>query len=79
MAEYMRYSKLSGKKYNVFDCIKIYNLEQAIAYMNNDVLPVDIKIGKSKAEKPILVFYFIKDETKEVFDLWVNHDLKVEV
>ena len=75
MSEYMRYSRLTGKKYNMFDCVAIYNLTQAIAYMDNGVLPVDIKIGKSREEKPILVFYFVKEETKIVFELWMNHEL----
>lgn len=73
--EYLRYSRLTNRKYNVFDCIKIYNLQQAIAYMDNSVLPVDIKIGKSREGNPILVFYFVKEETKEVFDLWVKREL----
>lgn len=77
MDEYLRYSRLTGKKYNVFDCIRIYNLEQAIAYMNNSVLPVDIKIGKDRdGERSILVFYFVKEETKDVYDLWLKHELK---
>lgn len=77
MDEYLRYSRLTGKKYNVFDCVRIYNLGQSMAYMNNGVLPVDIKIGKDRdGEKSILVFYFIKEETKDVYDLWLRHELK---
>lgn len=75
MDEYIRFSRLSGRKYNVFECIKIYNLDQAIAYMSNDVLPVDIKIGENRQGRPILVFYFVKEETKLVYDLWVKHEL----
>lgn len=75
MDEYIRFSRLSGRKYNVFECIKIYNLDQAIAYMSNDVLPVDIKIGENRQGRLILVFYFVKEETKLVYDLWVKHEL----
>jgi hypothetical protein len=76
MAEaYMRYSRLTGKKYNVFDCARIYNLGQSIAYMRNGVLPVDIKIGENREGVPILVFYFIKEETEIVYDLWLKHEL----
>jgi len=50
MEEYLRYSRLTGKKYNLFDCIKIYNLKQSISYMNNNILPVDIKIEKGRDE-----------------------------
>jgi hypothetical protein len=75
--EYLRYSRLTGKKYNVFDCIKIFNLDQSIAYMNNGVMPVDIKIAKGRTDRPVLVFYFVKDETKDVYERWVNHELEV--
>lgn len=77
MEEYLRYSRLTGKKYNLFDCIKIYNLKQSISYMNNNILPVDIKIEKGRDEQPVLVFYFVKEETKEVYELWLNHKLEV--
>ena len=78
MEEYLRYSRLTGKKYNVFECVKIYNMNQAMAYFDNGVLPVDIKIGENKSTgKPIFIFYFIKEETKDVYEAWINHSLEV--
>lgn len=79
MPEFLRYSKITGKKYNLFDCITIYNLNQSIAYISNGVFPVDIKIGRNKQDAPILVFYFVKDETKDVYERWVNHELEVVI
>ena len=78
MEEFFRYSRLTGKKYNIFECVKIYNMSQAMAYFYNGVLPVDIKIGESKTTgKPIFIFYFIKEETKDVYEAWINHKLEV--
>lgn len=71
MDEFYRRSTVTGKSYDVFKTIKILNLQQNIFYMSKDVYPVDIKIGISdKDGKKCLIFYYIKDETKEVFDLW---------
>jgi len=49
-----------------------------MAYFDNGVLPVDIKIGENKSTgKPIFIFYFIKEETKDVYEAWINHRLEV--
>ena len=43
--EYYRFSTVTGKKYNVFDSVKLLNLNQCIFYMENNVFPDDIKIS----------------------------------
>lgn len=77
MDEYIRYSRLTGKKYDVFDTVRILNMHQAMAYIGNNVLPVDIKITKNANDQPMLVFYFIKSDTVDVYKLWKNHQLEV--
>lgn len=69
--EYCRTSVVTGKTYNIFDCVRILNMQQSIFYMKNNVMPVDIRVSRSKDDtKDVLVFYYIKDETKEVYDVW---------
>lgn len=75
MDEFYRKSRLTGREYNVFDTVKILNLTQVAAYMNRDVLPVDIVVGTGKEGRPILVFYYMREETKEVYDLWCRHEI----
>ena len=69
--KYMRRSTVTSKSYNLFDCIKILNMEQCAFYMERGVNPVDIKLSESnKNSRKLLVFYFIKDETTDVYAEW---------
>lgn len=78
MNDFYRYSRITGKSYNVFNTIRILNLKQSMAYISNGVMPVDLKIEKNdECEHPRLVFYFIKDETIEVYNKWCNHELEI--
>lgn len=76
MEECDRRSRLTGKHYNLFsdDIIRIVNMQQAMAYMENDVMPVDI-YPSEKDGKRILVFLFNREETRDVYDLWCKHEL----
>lgn len=72
--EFYRLSTVTGKRYNVFSTIKILNIYQAIFYMEQDIYPVDIKISiDNKLNRKRLVFYFIREETKEAFDIWCKN------
>jgi hypothetical protein len=72
--EFYRYSSVTGKSYNIFECIKILNIYQAIAYMEDEVYPVDITISEDrKTGRKCLVFYFIREETKVPYDKWCKN------
>lgn len=44
--------------------------------MDNDVFPVDIKISvDNRTKRKCLVFYFDREETKIVYDLWCKREL----
>lgn len=51
---------------NINKKIKILNIEQAKYYINNDIKPLDIFIGKGGK----IVFEFNRNDTTEVFDKW---------
>ena len=71
MSEYYRVSTVTSKSYDIFKTIKILNMEQCAFYMDRGINPVDIKLSESnKASKKLLVFYFIKDETADVYKEW---------
>jgi len=76
MDEFYRLSTVTGKKYNVFDTVKILNIQQACSYMDNDVFPVDIKVSAQKDGKKCLVFYFDREESHDVYDKWCKWELK---
>lgn len=75
MDEYFRESRLDGKMYNYFETVLIKNINQAAAYIENGVIPVDIVPFKDNNGKRTLGFYFYRKETKEVFDKWCKYEL----
>lgn len=52
------------------ETIDIVNVRQAGLYIKNGVKPIDIYWGYDK-----LVFKFVREETKEVYDKWCRYEL----
>lgn len=75
MEEFYRKSLILGKEYNFFNTVKIKNLNQAAAYIEAGIFPVDIRVCRNEQDKRMIVYYFDKDESKEVFDKWCNYEL----
>ena len=74
--QYLIKSIITTREYDLFSCVKIVNIQQACAYMDNGVYPVDIKTSTDlKTGKRCVVFYFDKNESKEVYDKWCNYEL----
>ena len=69
-------SAVTQREYDLFNAVKIVNIQQACKYMENDVLPVDIKVSVDpKTNKKCVVFYFDKTESHDVYDKWCNYEL----
>ena len=75
MESYNRKSLITGKYYNLFDSVRILNLRQVAAYLDYGLLPLHIYTSKDENEKPILVFLFDREESKDAYDLWCKHEL----
>lgn len=74
-SEFYRFSTVTGKSYNVFNTVKILNPAQSAYYMYNEIYPVDIRISEDRrTNKKCLVFYFIRSETKNVYDQWCKNN-----
>lgn len=71
----LKHSLLTGKNYDILKTVKILNIAQAAAYLENDIFPVDICVSKDNNGKRCLVYYFDKDESKEVYDKWCKYEL----
>jgi len=67
---YIKRSEITGRNYDLFQCVKILNISQAIFYLNHNVKLMDLQISKDKQDKDILVFVFKKSDTKDAYDLW---------
>lgn len=70
MNEFLRYSKIVGEKYNLFECVRITNLRQVHFYLENGATLLDVYSGWGKNKKPTLVFLFYKNDTKELYEKW---------
>lgn len=70
--EYFRFSTVTGKKYNFFNTVKILNLQQCIYYYQNGIYPVDIKISEDNNGKKCFIFYYDRNESKQVYEDWCN-------
>ena len=68
---YFEKSRVTGKEYDLWSVIKILNPKQAAFYMSQGLELKDLEVSEDrKTKEPILVYYFLKDETKEPFDIW---------
>ena len=73
---YLTKSSVTQREYDLFNAVKIVNIQQACAYIEHDVFPVDIKTSvDAKTGKRCVVFYFDKTESKDVYDKWCNYEL----
>ena len=54
--EFLRRSKITGRKYDVFSCVRILNPLQAAAYIDNDAELLDVYISRDNNDKRIMVF-----------------------
>jgi len=71
MEEYWKVSEITGKKYNLFDIIRILNVKQAAYYSANGLELIHIECSADrKTGEPVYVFYFNREDTKIVYDQW---------
>lgn len=77
MSEFLRYSKIIGERYNLFECVRIVSLPQVIFYIENDIPLLDVYSSKDvKTGRKILVFLFKKEDTKEIYEEWCKKNEK---
>lgn len=69
--KYFKKSKITGRTYDLFSVVRILNIEQVIFYLSRDIPLQEIEISTTRKEnKPILVFYFNRSDSKEAYDEW---------
>lgn len=73
--EFLRRSKISGKKYDVFSCVRILNPLQAAAYIDNNAELLDVYISRDSNNKRVMVFLFNREATTELYERWCSHTL----
>jgi len=73
--EFIRKSKISGRKYDVFRALRIINPQQCAAYLEYGAELLDVYVSEDKDGKRILVFLFDREGTKDLYDKWCKHEL----
>ena len=72
-------SELTGKEYSLKNCVRIVNPLQCMFYWLSGLLPIDIYPSIDyKSGKPILVFIYDRQESKELYERWCEHDVNWE-
>ena len=81
----MEISKLSGKPYYLKDVARVEDQKQQKLYIKHDVYPVDmytttdVLIDENTGEevaKDKLIMVFSREESKPLYILWKNRELK---
>ncbi len=78
--EDMIHSDITGKDYYPSQVVRIVNYLQCIFYWASGVMPIDIYPSQDfKTGKPMLVYLFIREDTKELYDKWCKREVDWEV
>lgn len=73
----MEISNISGKPYRLSDVVKIVDPKQQKLYVKHEVYPVDMFTMKDYySDNQILVMLFNKEETRDLYLKWQNHELR---
>ena len=70
-------SNLGNFTYNNKDVVRIFNPQQRDLYLMNGIMPKDIYVSvDNKTDEKILVYIFLKEDTREAYSKWLNYELK---
>lgn len=68
-------SNLRPRSYSVNEVVRIINPKQMRYYLSKGIYPIDMYISQDDWDNQIVVYIFLKDETKELYQNWVNRNL----
>ena len=68
-------SNLHPRDYSEKEVCRIVNPKQRDLYIKHRVFPIDIYPSINEEEKDIVVYIFLKEETKELYQKWLDHEL----
>ena len=70
-------SNLGDFLYNNKDVVRIFNPKQRDLYLMNGIMPKDIYTSiDNKTDEKILVYIFLKEDTREAYKKWLSYELK---
>ena len=69
-------SNLKPRPYTEKEVCRIINPKQYNLYMKHRVFPIDIYPSIGPDQKDVIVYIFLIEETKELYNKWLNHTLE---
>ena len=67
---------LKPRPYNTHEVVRIVNPKQRDLYIKHRVYPIDMYPSVNEEGKDIIVYIFLKEETKDLFQKWIDHTLE---
>lgn len=68
-------SNLHPRSYSEKEVCRIVNELQYKKYVKHRVFPIDMYPGITEDGKDIIVYIFLREETKDLYQAWLNHEL----
>lgn len=66
----------NARDYSQSEVFRIINPKQARLYIKNRVYPIDIYTSLDKTGADIIVYVFLQEETKDLYQAWLAHELE---
>ena len=67
---------LKYRPYTIDEIIRIVNPKQRDLYIKHNVYPIDIYSSVDKDGKDIIVNIFLKEDTQDLYQKWLEHTLE---
>lgn len=72
----MEISNLTNEKYSLKDVVRVIDPKQCKLFVKNGAYPIDMYVTKDLySNNEILAMLFKKDDTRELYIKWKNHEL----
>jgi hypothetical protein len=69
-------TNLRPQNYSPKDVCRIVNQKQMKLYVKNKVYPIDMYSSLDNDGNDIVVYIFLKEDTKDLYQAWIAHELE---
>lgn len=69
-------TNLHPRDYMQNEVYRIVNPKQAKLYIKNKVYPIDMYASIDKNNNDVIVYVFLREETKDLYQLWSSYELE---
>ena len=69
-------TNLRPRDYNHEEVYRIINPKQARLYIKKKVYPIDLYTSIDKNDNDVIVYVFLREDTQELYQKWLAHELE---